>query len=71
MQGIREMSAEYPLVKAALDLTAGVAIIGTYFGWLPYVAAVIALVYHAIQIWETDTIREWTGRRKVPPPSFE
>lgn len=39
------------------------AIIGTMAGWLPYIAAVAALVWYIIQIWESQTIQNWHNSR--------
>lgn len=59
---------EDPIAKATLDLAAGVAVLASFIGWLPAVAAIVALAYHGIQIWETETVRLWTGRKRPPSP---
>lgn len=41
------------------------AILGAFIGWLPYVAALAALIWYIIQIWESRTIQEWYIRRAV------
>ena len=40
-----------------------VAILGTFFGWFPYIAAFAAFVWYVIQIWESKTTQEWWVRR--------
>ena len=34
----------------------------TFFGWVPKVTAVLAMVWFILRIWESDTVRELTGR---------
>ena len=63
MEEIRE-GAMHPVIKATFDLFAGVTVLGAILGWLPVMAAVLALIYHGIQIWETDTVRGWTSRER-------
>lgn len=41
------------------------AIIGTFFGWLPAVAAGIAAIFYIIQIWESATVRHYLANRKM------
>ncbi len=43
----------------------GVAIVSTLAGWLPPAAALIALVWYVIQIYESDTIQKWIRGRRV------
>lgn len=40
------------------------AILGTIFGWLPPLAAFIAIVWYAIQIYESKTCRQWIASRR-------
>ena len=39
------------------------AIIASYAGWVPSVAALLALIWYIIQIKESDTVRAWQKRR--------
>lgn len=32
-------------------------------GWLPHIAAALAVVWYLIRLWETETVKEWTGRK--------
>ena len=51
-----------PDTKIVIDAAA----IGTGFGsWLallPDIAALFSIIWIAIRIWETSTLRRWTGR---------
>lgn len=51
--------------KLALDGMAGLVVVGTLTSLLPPVAAFLAIIYTMIRIWETDTVKGWTGR--LPP----
>lgn len=42
----------------------GAAILGTIVGWLPPLAALIALVWYVIQIGESKTVRGLFARRR-------
>ena len=68
MQGIRGMDDAHPVIKTAFDIAASVTVVAAMVGWMPMIALGIAIIYHAIQIWETDTVRGWTGRQPRPSP---
>ena len=56
------MSAPEP--KHLLDVGAAGAVIATLVGWLPTIAAVLAIFWYLIQIWESKTRRElWAWLR--------
>lgn len=40
-------------------------VISTIFGWLPYMAAGVGLVWYCIQIWESRTIQHWWRNRQM------
>ncbi len=42
-----------------------VAIVSTFVGWLPPMAALIALVWYVIQIHESKTIQAWHRNRRT------
>jgi len=48
--------------KTIIDVAAAGTGIGTWFSFLPDVAALFTIVWLAIRLWETDTVRNWTGR---------
>jgi hypothetical protein len=39
------------------------AIIGSIAGWLPAVAALAGFIWYAIQIYESQTVKDWVKRR--------
>lgn len=41
------------------------AIIGTLAGWVPVIAALVALVWYVIQISESATVRRWLAARRT------
>jgi hypothetical protein len=50
----------------AVDLVSAAAILGTLAGVLPPLAALGAVVWYAIQIFESDTVQVWLkGHRHV------
>jgi hypothetical protein len=38
--------------------------LATLAGWLPPIAAAFSIFWLGIQIWESDTVRAWTGRKR-------
>lgn len=49
-------------VKAGIDLAAIAGGFGAYLALLPDIAALFSILWLAIRIWETKTIRRLTGR---------
>ena len=45
------------------DLSAIGAILGSLAGYLPPMAALIGILWYAIQIWESDTVQHLRSRR--------
>ena len=54
-----------PPASYFVDLVSAGAIVGTLIGWLPYVAAVVGLVWYCIQIWESRTVQHWWNNRQM------
>ena len=50
--------------KEIMDTLSIGALIGYFFGWLPHIATLLTVIWAAIRIWETDTIRKFRG---LPP----
>jgi hypothetical protein len=48
--------------KYIIDGLSIATVIGTLVDMLPSVAAVFTIVWTAIRIWETETVKRWTGR---------
>lgn len=42
-------------------------VIGTLADYLPTIAAALSVIWFAIRIWESETIRTLTGRERRPP----
>ena len=42
------------------------AILGTLFGYLPYIAAVVAVIWYLLQIWESQTVQKWWHPNMTP-----
>lgn len=48
--------------KHAVDALSVVTVLGTLVEILPSIAAIFTIIWTGIRIWETDTVRSWTGR---------
>ena len=49
-------------LKTGLDVAAVAGGIGSWFALIPDIAALLAIVWLALRIWETETVKRWTGR---------
>jgi hypothetical protein len=50
-------------IKVAVDLAAVVASLGTVVKLLPILATLLPIIWWAIRIYETDTVKGWLDRR--------
>jgi hypothetical protein len=50
--------------KHVVDALSVATVLGTLVELLPSIAAVFTIIWTGIRIWETDTVRSLTGRRK-------
>ena len=41
------------------------AILGTFVGWVPAIAAGVALCWYLIQIYESQTLQRWLASRRA------
>lgn len=57
------MPTSHETTKHVIDALSVATVLGTLVEMLPSIAAVFTIVWTAIRIWETDTVRSWTGRR--------
>lgn len=48
--------------KHIIDALSIVTVLATLSDMLPSIAALFTICWTAIRIWETDTVRGWTGR---------
>jgi hypothetical protein len=53
-----------PITWAADVVSAG-AIVGSIIGYLPYIAALVGMIWYAIQIWESRTVQHWWRNRQM------
>ena len=50
--------------KHAVDAVSLITVVGALVDILPSIAALFTIIWTGIRIWETDTVRGWTGRAK-------
>jgi len=48
--------------KEAVDIAAGSTAVLALAAWLPPVSSLFAIIWFAIRIWESDTVKGITGR---------
>ena len=51
--------------KAVADGAAVLTTIGVMATWLPPLASLFTIIYLGLRIWETDTVRNLTNRKKA------
>ena len=56
------MTDQHETMKHAIDALSVITVLGTLADMLPSIAAVFTIVWTSLRIWETDTVRGWTGR---------
>ena len=49
--------------KHAVDALSIITVVGTLVEFLPSIAAGFTIVWTALRIWETDTVKAWTKRK--------
>jgi hypothetical protein len=54
--------------KNIIDALSVVTVIGTLAQALPSIAALFTIIWTALRIWETETVRNLTGRGKAEEP---
>lgn len=59
------MTDHHETAKQLIDIASLATVIGTLSEMLPAVAAIFSIVWSAIRIWETDTVKGWTRRRDL------
>jgi hypothetical protein len=57
------MTDHHESTKHLVDAVSLMTVAGTLIDMLPAIAALFSIVWSAIRIWETDTVKGWTGRR--------
>ena len=51
-------------LKTGFDVAAVAGGIGSWFAIIPDVAAILSIIWLTLRIWETETVKRWTGREK-------
>lgn len=57
-------AAEDDLGKQILDVLSVATVVGALMEMLPSIAALFTILWTGLRIWETDTVRGWTGRSR-------
>jgi hypothetical protein len=50
-------------LKHIIDALSIATVLGTLADMLPSVAALFTIIWTGIRIWETDTVKQWTGKK--------
>jgi hypothetical protein len=50
--------------KRAMDWLSAFTAVGALTSFLPQVAAIFTIIWYGIRIWESETVRNLTGRTK-------
>ncbi len=58
------MTEHHDTVKHAVDALTFLTVLGTLVDMLPSIAAVFTIVWTAIRIYETDTVRGWLNSKE-------
>ena len=56
------MTEHHDTFKTILDGLSILTVLGTLNEMLPSIASLFTIVWLGFRIWETDTVRGWTGR---------
>ena len=49
-------------IKHAVDGVSVGTLVATLAGWLPSIASLLTIVWLALRIWESETVKKLTGR---------
>jgi hypothetical protein len=58
------MAFEHETAKTTVDAISIVTVVGTLAEVLPAIAALFTIIWTALRIYETDTVRKLLGKRK-------
>ena len=56
---------QHDTAKAVADGAAVLTTVGVMATWLPPLASLFTIIYLGLRIWESDTVREITNRKKA------
>jgi hypothetical protein len=62
---------QHDTAKAVADGAAVLTTVGVMATWLPPVASLFTIIYLGLRIWESDTVRGLTKRKKATNASDE
>ena len=62
---------QHDTAKAVADGAAVLTSIGVMVTWLPPLASLFTIIYLGLRIWESDTVRGITNRKKAANASDE
>jgi len=54
--------SQHETAKSTVDAISVVTVVGTLTDLLPAVAALFTIIWTALRIWETETVKKLTGR---------
>lgn len=52
-----------PVLAYTIDVAGAIAVLSSLLGWVSPLAALIAVIWYVIQIWESRTIQAWVQKR--------
>jgi len=56
---------QHDTAKVVADGAAVLTTVGVMVTWLPPLASLFTIIYLGLRIWETDTVRNLTNRKKA------
>jgi hypothetical protein len=56
---------QHDTAKAVADGAAVLTTVGVMATWLPPLASLFTIIYLGLRIWESDTVRKMTKRKKA------
>ena len=56
---------QHDTAKTIADGAAVLTTVGVMVTWLPPLASLFTIIYLGLRIWESDTVREITNRKKA------
>jgi len=62
---------QHDTAKAVADGAAVLTTVGVMATWLPPLASLFTIIYLGLRIWESDTVREVTKRKRGSDASKE
>ena len=52
----------HEVTKQVVDVLSVATVVGALVDFLPAIAALFTILWTGLRIWETETVRGWTGR---------